>query len=182
MHQRADRFNDIGKPKSISGERTVPVPPMVIDALREWKLVCPRAPTGKTDAAGAQIKALNLVFPNGQGKVETLGNILKRGLHPAWIEAGIAVASGVVDEDGKPVMVPRYTGLHCLRHFYASWLINRKEEGGLALPSKMVQDRLGNSNINLTMDRYGHLFPRGDDGSEMADAEKAFWACTCAKH
>jgi integrase len=30
VHQRADRFNDIGKPKSIAGERTVPAPPMVI--------------------------------------------------------------------------------------------------------------------------------------------------------
>ena len=28
VHQRADRFNDIGRPKSISGERTVPAPPM----------------------------------------------------------------------------------------------------------------------------------------------------------
>ena len=24
--------------------------------------------------------------------------------------------------------------------------------------------------IALTADRYGHLFPRGDDGSELADA------------
>jgi hypothetical protein len=26
----------------------------------------------------------------------------------------------------------------------------------------------------MTADRYGHLFPRGDDGAELAAAEKAF--------
>jgi integrase len=25
----------------------------------------------------------------------------------------------------------------------------------------------------VTMDTYGHLFPRGDDGAELAEAEKA---------
>jgi hypothetical protein len=28
--------------------------------------------------------------------------------------------------------------------------------------------------IQMTADTYGHLFPRGDDGAEMAAAEKAF--------
>jgi hypothetical protein len=26
----------------------------------------------------------------------------------------------------------------------------------------------------MTTDRYGHLFPRGDDGAEMAAAERTF--------
>jgi integrase len=26
----------------------------------------------------------------------------------------------------------------------------------------------------MTADRYGHLFPRGDDGGELAAAEQAF--------
>jgi hypothetical protein len=26
----------------------------------------------------------------------------------------------------------------------------------------------------MTADRYGHLFPRGDDGAELAAAERAF--------
>ena len=43
--------------------------------------------------------------------------------------------------DGKA----KYTGLHSLRHFYASWLINRKEDGGLGLPPKVVQERLGHA-------------------------------------
>ena len=63
--------------------------------------------------------------------------------------------------------------MHALRHFYASWCINRRVDGGLELPPKVVQQRLGHSSITLTMDVYGHLFPRGDDGAELAAAETA---------
>jgi hypothetical protein len=38
----------------------------------------------------------------------------------------------------------------------------------------MVQGRLGHATIAMTADRYGHLFPRGDDGAELAAAERAF--------
>ena len=31
---------------------------------------------------------------------------------------------------------PKYSGLHALRHFFASWFINRKRDGGLELPLK----------------------------------------------
>jgi len=40
----------------------------------------------------------------------------------------------------------------------------------------MVQERMGHSSIAITMDRYGHLFPSGDDGAELAKAEKLFFA------
>ena len=43
--------------------------------------------------------------------------------------------------------------LHALRHTYASQLI---EQG--AHP-KYIQEQLGHSSINVTMDTYGHLFP-----------------------
>ena len=38
VRQRADRYSVIGKPKSKSGERTVPLTPIVLNTLREWKL------------------------------------------------------------------------------------------------------------------------------------------------
>lgn len=170
VSQRADRFNDIGKPKSLSGERTIPVPPIVINALKEWRLACPRKDSGKLDDDGMPIKVLSLVFPTNTGKVDNLNNILKRGVHPLWIKAGVSVETGEVDEKGEPVLEAKYTGLHCLRHWFASWCINRREEGGLALPPKMVQERMGHSTIALTMDLYSHLFPRDDDGSELAAA------------
>jgi integrase len=71
---------------------------------------------------------------------------------------------------------PKYTGLYALRHFFASWCINRKKDGGLGLPLKVVQERLGHSTVVLTADRYSHLFPGGDDGDELAAAEKLLLA------
>lgn len=170
VHQRADRFNAVGQPKSISGERTVPAPPLVINALREWKLACPKRDTGKKDAEGKPMKVHDLVFPNGAGKVENLNNMLKRGLHPLWIAAGVTIDTGEIDKGGNPIVAQKYSGLHCLRHWFASWCINRKEDGGLGLPPKIVQERMGHSTIAMTMDTYGHLFPRDDDGSELAAA------------
>lgn len=160
VHQRADRFNVIGRPKSEAGERTVPVPPMVVNALREWKLACPKS-------------ELDLAFPNGLGNVEGLANIINRGLIPVQINAGVTVETGARDAAGNPVMAAKYTGMHALRHFYASWCINRNEDGGLGLPPKAVQERMGHSSIVMTMDVYGHLFPRGDDAEELAQAEAA---------
>ena len=155
VRQRADRYNKIDKPKSESSERTVPLMPMVVNTLREWKLRCPKGKHGK----------LEFVFPTGTGEIVYHSNILQRGLEPAQ------VAAKIVDSKGKP----KYA-LHALRHFYASWCINRAKDGGLELPLKMVQERMGHSTLAMTADRYGHLFPSDDDGAELAKAEKLFFA------
>ena len=129
VRQRADKFNAIGRPKSAAGERTVPMPPILVNTLREWRFACPKSELG-------------LVFPTGTGAIEYHANIVSRGLAPAQVQAGI------VTKDGKA----KYTGLHALRHFYASWCINRREDGGLGLPLKVVQHRLGHSSIQITSD------------------------------
>ena len=77
------------------------------------------------------------------------------------------------DKDGQPVLTAKYTGLHALRHFYASLLINRKVDGGLELPLKIVQARMGHSTLQMTMDTYGHLFPSGDVTEEMDAMDRA---------
>ena len=63
--------------------------------------------------------------------------------------------------------VPKYSGLHALRHFYASWLINRKVDGGMELGPKTVQQRMGHSSVMLTLDTYSHLFLSQDDSSQL---------------
>lgn len=181
VRQRADRYHAIGMPKSDAGQRTVPVPPMVVNTLKEWKLVCPRR-----DSMKAGFGELHYVFPNGKGHIEWHGNIINRGLIPAQIAAGVCfeerVADGqgkaVFDDDGKPTVVKRakYSGLHALRHFYASWCINRRIDGGLELPPKMVQGRMGHSSITMTMDVYGHLFPSTDEVGALAAAERELLA------
>jgi integrase len=153
VRQRADRHNVIDAPKSEAGTRTIPVGPFVMNTLKEWKLQC-----GASD----------LVFPTAEGNIWKYPNIRKRSLIPLMEKAG------VVDKDGAA----KYTGLHALRHFFASWCINRKEDGGIGLPPKVVQELLGHSSISMTMDVYGHLFPRGDEAKELAEAEGALLSAT----
>ena len=37
----------------------------------------------------------------------------------------------------------------------------------MSFPPKVVQELLGHSSITMTIDVYGHLFPRGDDRTEL---------------
>ncbi|MEF2071919.1 tyrosine-type recombinase/integrase [Consotaella aegiceratis] len=163
VRQRADRFNEIGSPKSEAGQRSIPLTPMVVNTLKEWRLACPPS-------------RLDLVFPNAAGNVESLANIINRGLHPTMIRAGVAVDTGKVDEKGRAVLAAKYTGMHALRHWYASWCINAKSDGGLELSPKAVQDRMGHSSIQMTYDTYGHLFPAADEAQALADAESRLLA------
>ena len=148
VRERADMYHQIGSPKSVAGERTIPFGPQLANTLRRWRLVCPKG-------------ELNLVFPTRTGKVQSLSNIIRRGLIPLMKKAGI------VDKHGKV----KYGGMHSFRHFYASLLINPKDQGGHGLPAQEVQKRLGHSTLAMTMDTYSHLFPRGDDADQMRDVE-----------
>jgi len=154
VHQRADEFGAIGAPKSAAGVRTIPIPMVLKNTLARlsWSRNIDRPNN-----------PLDLMFANPDGKPRSHANIIKRGLIPTMVRAG------VVTVDGKA----KYTGLHALRHFHASWLINRKEDGGQGLPPKVVQERLGHASITMTYDTYGHLFPRGDDSKELNDAATA---------
>jgi integrase len=151
VRQRADRYNVIGHPKSKAGLRTIPLAPEVLSALKEWKLACPKGEGG-------------IVFPTSTGQIEHHKNML-RSLEP------ILKAAGVVDKAGEP----KYA-LHAFRHFFASWCVNRKADGGRELPPKVVQYLLGHGSIVITLDLYGHMFPRGDDQTELAEAARALLA------
>jgi integrase len=100
VRQRADRWGSIGSPKSDAGKRTVPLAPVVVNTLREWRLACPKS-------------AADLVFPNGKGRPEQLTAIHYRGLGPLQHAAGIA------DTDK-----PKY-GMHAFRHAAASLFIEQ---------------------------------------------------------
>lgn len=151
VRQRADRYGVIGKPKSKAAYRTIPLGPLVLQALREWKLAGPKGKLG-----------LVVPTPSGDG-VALHYNVVRLFI--------VAVrAAELIAADGNP----KYSGLHALRHFYASWLINPPERGGQGLAPKVVQQRLGHSSILMTMDTYGHLFPEEKDAyTKLTDAERA---------
>jgi integrase len=147
VRQRADQWGVIGSPKSEAGHRTIPMAPMVLNALREWKLACPRI---KADSEGPG--QLWLVFPNGDGKPESHTNIINRGFNPIQAKAGVSETYG----------------MHALRHFFASWAI---EQG---FSPKRLQALLGHASIQMTFDVYGHLFPSPeDDHAKFAAGELA---------
>jgi integrase len=151
VKQRADARNRIGKLKSKAAYRSIPMPSMVLNTLREWRLLCPRGDAG-------------LVFPSGAGKVESHSNVAHRGLEPILLRAGIVDLVDGLDAAGKPAKIakPRY-GLHSLRHACASLWI----ESGMN--AKRIQTLMGHSSITLTYDRYGHWF--ADDDADQKAAE-----------
>lgn len=67
---------------------------------------------------------------------------------PARDAAGLTEATG--------------TGLHALRHYYASLLIHNGES------VKVVQSRLGHASAAETLDTYSHLWPDSDDRTREA--------------
>ena len=138
VRQRADRFNEIGAPKSESGKRTVPLPAEVVQLLREWRVASRRWP-------------LDLVFPNSRGQVETLLNLTRSGLGVAQKKAEIT----------KERLRPKY-GMHAFRHAAASLFIAQK------MSPKEIQVLMGHSTIGVTFDTYGHLFPSHDHGQAAA--------------
>jgi integrase len=149
VRQRADRFNQIGAPKSESSVRTVDIGSHAVATLKEWKVACPP-------------NSLDLVFPTSTGNIEHHANMLG-SLEPVF------KAAGLTDKHGNP----RYT-LHSLRHYFCSWCLGRKPEGR-ELPLKVVQVLMGHSSIVMTGDRYGHIQPSRNDKAELAAAEAALW-------
>jgi integrase len=84
-------------PKSKLSRRTVNLPSGLLDALRVWRLKCPK---GDHD----------LVFPNGKGNPESHSNLLQRGFYPALRRAKL-----------------RKIRFHDLRHTFCSLLIKNRE-------------------------------------------------------
>jgi integrase len=85
-----------------------------------------------------------LIFPNCEGRHTSHDNFIKRRFQPL-----------VAKLPGSPF------NWHGLRHFAVSCWI----EAGLA--PKTVQTFAGHASLQITMDRYGHLFPNEDHQKAM---------------
>lgn len=148
VRQRADFWNRIGPPKSKAGKRDIPLAPIVVNALKQWKTECPKGD-------------LDLVFPNGAGNPESLTNLWKRVWRPLQIDCGMTT-------DGTDKGEPLY-GFHCLRHAAASLFIQY-----LGWTPKRLQTVMGHSSVRMTFDLYGHLFEDLEsDRADMAKIEAA---------
>jgi integrase len=142
IDQRADYRSVIGATKSQAGRRRIPVPSIVLKALRTWK---PKCPSGKLD----------LVFPTSTGTVQSYANIRTRFWIPLQVKTGTTR-----EQRGKTVA--RYK-LHALRHFCASLWIEAHTE------PKAVQTWMGHASLIMTYDLYGHLFEDRERDRTVAD-------------
>lgn len=147
--QRADRYRELGPPKSDAGYRTIPLPPALVTELKAWKLRCPNG-------------ELDLVFPNTRGGVAEYVHVMRRQFRPLQIAAGVCDEVGE-DEDGKPILKPRY-GLHSLRHAAASAWIKQR------IDLKRLQVWMGHSSVQITLDVYGHLIADEEGDAALVTA------------
>lgn len=124
----------IDRPKG-GKTRTVPLPDTVAAALAEHLR---RYPAGGDD----------LVFTSREGnpinRTHFNGYVWKPALRGAGVEPS------------------RVNGMHALRHFYASVLIDAGES------VRAVADYLGHSDPGFTLRVYAHLFPSSEDRARQA--------------
>ncbi len=136
VNRRADRFREIGSPKSAAARRDVPLMPIVISTLREWRLACP-----PNDP--------DLVFPTRGGRVLAHSSLIQNAFMT------IQQRAALTDARGGPLY-----HFHLLRHFACSLFI----EAGFS--PKRMQAIMGHSSITMTFDLYGHLFPAPEDEAQ----------------
>ncbi len=152
--QRADKTGVIGPVKSKAGRRTIYLPRMVTDMIFAWRKDCP-----KSD--------LNLVFPTDSGKPLMLNNFATGAWLPLMKEAGLAMAKKSKAVSGnkkaKVVYEPNYTP-YALRHYFASKLIEKR------LDLKLIQEAMGHSKAEITLNVYGHLL-KGRENEKKRAAE-----------
>ncbi|MET0105765.1 MAG: site-specific integrase [Sedimenticola sp.] len=134
VKQRADKCGIIGPVKSKAGKRTIFLPDLVTEMIWEWKDSCPASEA-------------DLVFPTATGRPQLLGKFRKGAWLPLMREADLMATETV---NGAFKERPKYT-LYSLRHYFASKLI----EQGMDL--KFLQDTMGHSRIEITLNVYGHL-------------------------
>jgi integrase len=140
VRQRANAWGKIGATKIQAGMRDIPLAPLVINTLKQWRAECPNGELG-------------LVFPNTIGNIETMSNVHAR----CWVPL-----------QRKCFGEARY-GFHMLRHAAASLFIKY-----LNWSPKRLQAVMGHASINMTFDRYGHLFESVEaDRDAMAKIEAA---------
>ncbi|MFF9409046.1 tyrosine-type recombinase/integrase [Streptomyces anandii] len=146
-------------PPKCNKERDVPLPPSVAEALRAhmdaFKPVEITLPWRKPD--GPKVSA-RLVFTNTASGLVWRSNFNIQEWKPALAAAGLIAEAG---EDGKH-QAAREHGMHALRHFYASVLLDAGES------IKAVSEYLGHSDPGLTLRVYAHLMPSSQERTRKA--------------
>ncbi len=134
-------------PKTAESLRTVPLARVTLDQLAAHLAAFPVVEVeieDRTDPRRPVVRSARLVFTRNNRP------IARHDWPAVWVPAARAVG------------LPSRTGLHVLRHLYASLLIRHGES------IKTVQARMGHGSAAITLDTYGHLWPDADDRTREA--------------
>jgi integrase len=161
VRERLDsRYVVLGKPKSAKARRVIPIGPDASRAVKVWRLS--RGPSHAFKHGDG--RATGRLFPSpDRGPLWSYQDFLRDCWLPVLRRAGLLAM--LPDAKGKNRPVPAFWP-HALRHVAASLWI----EQGLA--PKKVQDLLGHSTLQLTMDLYGHLWRDSDADEALARASE----------
>jgi integrase len=138
---------EISVTKTPAGRRFIELSPDTLDMVRHY-------------AENHAIKNdHDLVFPTDTGQWQSRRNWHQRGFNAACQEAGltrpVVVDGKPVMKDGKSVTEVKYCP-YDLRHFFASMLFEKKTN------LKKIQTVMGHTNIETTLNVYGHLLEDTD--------------------
>ncbi|MFB6628915.1 tyrosine-type recombinase/integrase [Streptomyces sp. NPDC056362] len=146
-------------PPKCDKERDVPLPQSVADSLRRHMDACKPVevtlPWRKPD--GPQVTA-RLLFTNTASGLVWRSNFNIQEWKPALAAAGLIPER----RKGKPYVSAREHGMHALRHFYASVLLDAGES------IRAVSEYLGHSDPGLTLRVYAHLMPASRERTRNA--------------
>jgi integrase len=129
-----DEDGDFKRPKTKAGRRSIPLLPVVEEALREHR----RNQLGRGLAGTEQ-----LAFTSARGKPLDRHNVRNRGIVPAARKAGL-------ESEGRPTVTT-----HDLRRTFISHLIL-----GLGLDPVRVAKIAGHASVSMTLDTYAEEFDK----------------------
>jgi integrase len=139
LHQLRDGSYVFTEPKSAHSRRTIALPPSAISLLRQYH----EQKSLERSMLGSTLTDSDLVFSTPEGE-PLRPNTVTRAWEVLAAKAGVKVIR-----------------FHDARHTHASIMLKQ------GIHPKIVQERLGHSSIQMTLDTYSHVAP----GLQQAAAE-----------
>lgn len=143
VQRQLQRDGTYTEPKTAKGRRTIDLPATCVATLKEHK----RQQNEERLLVGPEWQHNDLVFCTHQGKPLAQRNVFR-------------AFKLILDRAALPDV-----SFHALRHTAATLLLLQ------GVHPKVVQERLGHSNISMTLDTYSHLIPSmGRAAADQLDA------------
>jgi integrase len=140
------------EPKSAKGRRRIDLPAFAVDSL--WKHKARMLAEGRLACP---------VFCDTHGGWLRKSNFLRNEFRPLIEKANEKAIKEATEKGTVPVLLP-VIRFHDLRHSHATLLLSQ------GVHPKVVQERLGHSQISLTLDTYSHVLPTlGKEAAEKLD-------------